>query len=88
MRSPTANAPSATGIGQNQREFIAAEPGHHVGFTGTPADDGRCFDQRAAAAEVAMGVVDRLEAVEVDEQQRQRTAVSRCPLCFHDGAPG
>ena len=40
------------------------------------------LDQRAAAGQVAVRVVDRLEPVEIDEQQRQRPAAARGALGF------
>ena len=40
------------------------------------------LDQRPAAAQMAVRVVDRLEAVEVEEQQRQRPAAARGALGF------
>ena len=42
----------AAGIGQHERELVAAEPRHHVGFARAPANHGRRFDQRAAAEQV------------------------------------
>ena len=38
--------------------------------------DGRHFDERAAAGQVAVRVVDLFETVEVDEEQRQRSSAS------------
>ena len=70
-----------TGVREDQGEFVAAEPGDDVGFTGAVADDGARLDERLAARQVAVGVVDRLEAVQVEEQHRQR------PLAAH-GALG
>src|SRR5262249_60364300 len=67
-------------VGQDQRELVAAETRHDVGFTRALPDDRAGLDQRAAAREVAMAIVDALEAVEVDEQQRQRTAAARRAL--------
>ena len=57
-------------------EFVAAESGHHVGG----ADVGRQrrghrLEQRVAGG-MAVAVIDRLEAVEVDEHQRDAGADS------------
>jgi hypothetical protein len=49
-------------------------------FTGAAADHAGRFDERAAPEQVAVRVVDLLETVQVDEQQRQGTPASRCPL--------
>ena len=44
------------------------------------ADDVGRFDERPAAEQVAVGVVDALEAVQIDEQQRQRPAAAHRAL--------
>ena len=82
MRSPTAQRALAAGVGQDQRELVAAEPRDDVGFARARADHRRRFDQRPAAEQMPVGVVDRLEAVEIDEQQRQRPAAARGALGF------
>ena len=66
--------------GRISAEFVAAEPGDDVGFPGAAADDGGRLDQRLAAREVAVAVVDLLEAVQVEEQQRQRPSAARRAL--------
>ena len=81
-------APSAAGVGQDQRELVAAEPGDHVGFARAPANHGGRLDQRLAARQVAVVVVDLLEAVEVEEQQRQRPAAARPRAWSRAAAPG
>ena len=43
-----------SGIGQHDRKFIAAEPRDHVGFTRAAADDAGRFDERPAAAQMAV----------------------------------
>ena len=72
----------AAGVGQDQRELVAAEARDHVGLARALANQPRRLDQRAAAVQVAVRVVDRLEPVEVDEQQRQRPAAARGALGF------
>src|SRR2546423_9330784 len=72
----------AAGVGQHQRELVAAEARDDVGLARAPPDDGGGLDQRAAAKQVAVRVVDRLESVEIDEQERQRTAAARRALGF------
>ena len=88
MRSATDDGAVAAGIGQDQGEFVAAEPGHDVGFTGAAADDRGRLDERLAARQVAVAVVDLLEAVEVEEQQRQRPAAARRRAWSRGAAPG
>ena len=61
----------AARVGQHQCKLVAAEARHDVGLARAAANHGRRFDQRAAPDEMAVRVVDRLEAVQVDEQ-RQR----------------
>ena len=68
------------GVGQHDGELVAAEAGDDVGLTRRAANHPGGLDQRPAAGQVAVRVVDALEAVEVDEQQRQRPAAARRPL--------
>ena len=62
----------ATGLGQDHRELVAAKARHDVGFAGARADDRGGLHQRTAARQVPVGIVHGLEAVQIDEQQRQR----------------
>ena len=55
------------GIGQDQRELVAAESGNDVGFPRAAADDRAGFDQRATAGKMSMAIVDRFEAIQIDE---------------------
>src|SRR6476620_1406380 len=55
------------GIGQDQGKFIAAKPRDDVGFTRAAANDRAGFHQRTAAREMPMTIVDRFEAIEIDE---------------------
>ena len=43
-----------TGVGKNQGELVAAEPGDDVGFTGAVADDRAGLDERLAARQMAV----------------------------------
>src|SRR5882762_7944331 len=72
----------AAGIGQDQRKFVAAEARDDVGLSGALANHRRRLHERAAAEQVPVRVVDGLEPVEVDEQQRQRAAAARGALGF------
>ena len=61
--------------GQQHRELVAAETGDHIAGAGgflQPAGD---LDQHLVADQVSEVIVDLLEPVEVDEQQRHRMAV-------------
>src|ERR671918_1457378 len=51
-----------------------------IPFTRAGPDDRRGFDQRLAAGEVTVPVVDHLEAVQVEKQERKRAAASRGAL--------
>ena len=72
----------SAGVGQHERELVAAEPRHDVRFARAAADDRGRLDQRPAAGQVSVRVVDRLEAVEIDKQQRQRPAAAGRALGF------
>ena len=62
------------GAGQHERELLAAEPRGHVGVArGRPQHLGEA-PQDVVAGVVAERVVDALEVVEVDHQQRQLAA--------------
>ena len=60
--------------GQQQRELVAAEAGHGVGVADVAEEPGRDLAQQAVAARVAERVVDLFEAVEVEQQHRDRVA--------------
>ena len=54
---------------QDHHELVAAESGDHIGFArGAPDDRGR-LHQGAAPQDMAVRIIDLLEAVEIDEQQ-------------------
>ena len=55
---------------QNDGELVTAQTCHGVGLAHTVADAARRFHQQDVAHAVAERVVDLLEVVEVDEQQR------------------
>ena len=56
----------------NDREFVSADAGDEVPVAGHAAQPRGKLDQEAVAVTMAEGVVDQLEAVEVDEQQPHR----------------
>ena len=64
------------GMVDQQREFIAIEPGHRVDLAQAVREPCGDIDQHLVAAAVAERVVDVLEAVDVDMQQRERRAVA------------
>ena len=65
---------------QHDDELIAAQPGHGVVPTHAVPEDGRHLLEQAIALGMAHGVVDRLEVVEIDEQQGALAAVTRARL--------
>src|SRR5262245_55989834 len=73
---------SGTGIGEDQGEFVAPETGYDVLFTGAVPKDGPRLDQRLTAVKVAVGVVDRLESVQVEEEHRQGPLAAHRTLGF------
>src|SRR5690606_34427739 len=70
------------GDGQQERELVPAEPRNDVRFACAPAQDCPDLHQRAAASHVSVRVVDVLEAVEVEEEQRHRLAAPKRTLDF------
>src|SRR6478735_774613 len=76
------DGPAEPGIGQHQCKLVAAKPGHHIGLPRATLNDGGGLHEGAAAKQMPMGIVDGLEAVQVDEQQRKRTATARSALGF------
>ena len=60
-------------VGQQDQELVAAEPREHAAALDAPQPPGDPPQQPVAGA-VAEGVVDELEVVEVDQQQRDRAA--------------
>jgi len=57
-------------VGQHDRKLIAAKPGDDIGFTRAAANDRCGFHERPASRLVPVVIVDTLETVEVQEQQR------------------
>ena len=71
---------SAAGValgeaGAEHRELVAAHPGHDVDIADDAADALGDAHQHPVARLVAEAVVDRLEVVEVDVEQRARAVV-------------
>ncbi|MCY1186948.1 hypothetical protein D9M73_278670 [compost metagenome] len=60
---------------QQHHEFITANAGHGVGFPHTALEPVGHRLQQHVADRMAMGVIDLLEAVEVDVQQGHAPAV-------------
>ena len=65
------------GRGQQDRELVAAEPGDRVALADAFLQALGELHQQQVADVVAERVVDLLEAVEVEQQQRQRLAGAR-----------
>ena len=57
---------------QHDHEFLAAVTGHGVGFSCRAANDLREKPQRAVSRKVTVRVVERLEVIDIAEQQRER----------------
>ena len=53
---------------EDDAEFVAAEPGDRIVGPGEVAKAGRDLTQNFVAGGVAVNVVDRLEAVEIDDE--------------------
>ena len=61
---------------QQHRELVAAEPGHRVPGAGGAAQPLGHPDQQLVTRRVPQGVVDDLEVVQVEEEQRHRPQVA------------
>ena len=73
--------------GQQHGKFVPAQPGHHVLLADAGSDPLPHFDQYLVADRVAQGIIDALEGVKVQQQQRRRhPAVVRLRLGLVDGA--
>ena len=69
-------APAALGRDLQDRELVAAEPRDRVDLAHAAAQPLRHLTQQLVAGRVAERVVDLLEAVEIDQQQREALAVA------------
>jgi hypothetical protein len=65
------------GVGQQQREFLAAQARDRVVRAHHVDERARRAAQHLVAVGMAMGVVDRLEVVEVQRDDRDRPPVAR-----------
>ena len=72
MRSASSTAPLSGGRRQQQREFLAADAGGQVVVAHALLQHARHRHQHLVAEQVAVGVVDQLEVVDVDQHQRHR----------------
>src|SRR5215471_15130933 len=72
--------PFPPGLGQDDGKLVASEPGRYVGFARACADQRSRFHKCTAADQVSVRVVDTLESVQIDEQQRERAAATRRTL--------
>ena len=59
-------------FGQSAEELVAADPGDHIRVTHQSLQSFRRLDQDMITRRVAVGVVHRLEFVEVDHDERGR----------------
>ena len=66
-------------IPQDDREFVAAAAGRHALGADGLLQTGRNGGQKRVAGGVAVQIVDRLEAIEIDEHQRAQTTVVSQP---------
>ena len=79
MRSAMTSAPARVGLGHDDGELLAAVAGHEVGGAGLRCQDARHAPQHQVAHRVAVGVVHRLEVVDVAEDDREPLAVALAP---------
>ena len=69
-RAAVSRALSSSAWLEQDRELVAADPRDDVALANAADEQARDLDQRFVAGLMAEAVVDRLQAVEVDEQQR------------------
>ncbi len=63
-------------LAEQDHEFVPAEARHRVAFAHAGDEPPRHFDEQPVADFVAVGVVERLEVVEIEEHQGAMTAVA------------
>ena len=78
-RSTAARGLVLAGLGQEQRELVAADPKGGVGRAKRALKHAADHLERGVAGGVAVSVVQRLEAVQVAEDERHRVAVPNGP---------
>ena len=91
-RSAATHAPSRSVSGNRDRELLAADPRGHVGLARARAAKARDRDDRLVADIVAVGVIDRLEVIDIEHDERERppvaaVAISNSALEPHDEMP-
>ena len=81
-RRRSANVVAALGrrLGKNRHELLAAIPRDDVDLAHRVLEQRAQLSQHAVAGEVADGVVDPLEMVDVEQQQRERRVVAPRPV--------
>ena len=63
------------GVGQEERELVAADPERPVRATQAGVDDAADPAEQQVARRVPVGIVDLLELVEIEQDERQRPVV-------------
>ena len=76
------------GVGQDRGKLVTAEPGDHVAGPQHTLHPGRHLLQQLVTDHVPERVVDQLEAVEIEVQQRQAARRRRCDRRCRDGPEG
>ena len=82
IRSAKIRAPLGRGLGQQHHELLAAVAGHDVHRALLPPEDRAQLPQHPVARQVAVGVVDLLEVVDVHHQAGELGVVAVGPLHF------
>lgn len=70
--------------GQQQGELVAADPADDVGTAGPLAQRRTCQLQRRVAGEMAVGVVDPLEVIDICDHEAQRRPIPERSVDFVD----
>jgi len=83
---PEARRVRRVALGQHDHELVACVACKELLAANALADQGRELAQHEIAGQVPLAVVDRLEVVHVEEQQRERSlvALSACDLAVRE----
>ena len=73
-----------SGADRNHPELFPADPGEEAVFRGGLAHDLRDLLQRHIAHGMAIGIIDALEVVEIDQRQREGMVVGALEMAFED----
>jgi hypothetical protein len=68
--------PVSIGLGKQQRELVAADPAENVSGAGAVLEKGCRLHQGRVSRLVAVGIVNALEVIEVEQHERKRPVIA------------